>query len=99
MTEPAELTIADAPHNARYEAHLGDRLVGIVDYRLYPDRITLVHTEVLEEFEGQGFAARLARFALDDARSRGLRVRPACPYVAAWLVRHPEYEDIIYRPA
>ena len=93
------LTIADEPAADRYEARLGDELVGIIDYRLYPDRITLVHTEILPEHEGRGIASRLARFALDDARHRGLRVRPSCPYVAAYLQRHPEYADIIYRPA
>lgn len=93
-----ELTIGDQPAASRYEARLGDELVGIVDYRRYPERITLVHTEVLPEHEGRGIASRLARFALEDARRRGLLVRPSCPYVAAYLQRHPEYADLIYRP-
>ena len=57
--------------------------------------ITLVHTEVRDEFEGQGHAATLARGALDDARSRGLRVVPSCPYIASYVEKHPEYADLV----
>ena len=46
-------------------------------------------------FEGQGLGARLARFALDDARERGLRVVPLCPFIAAFVKRHPEYQDLV----
>jgi uncharacterized protein len=37
----------------------------------------------------------LARFALDDARSRGLQVRPVCTFVRSWLERHPDYSDLV----
>jgi uncharacterized protein len=37
----------------------------------------------------------LARFALDDARARGLRVRPDCPFVARFIRAHPEYQDLV----
>ena len=57
--------------------------------------IRLVHTEVLPAFSGQGHAATLARSALDDARARGLTVRPDCPYVASYIEKHPEYADLV----
>lgn len=31
---------------------------------------------------------------LDDVRERGLRVEPACSFVASWLDKHPEYADL-----
>ena len=37
----------------------------------------------------------LVRFALDDARRRGLKVIAICPYVQQYLVRHPEDRDIV----
>lgn len=85
----------DAPDRHRYELRAGDELVGIIDYRLHGDVIRLIHTEVPEEFGGQGHAATLARAALDDARSRGLTVRPDCPYVASYIEKHPEYADLV----
>ncbi len=90
-----DIVFADAPDRSRYELRAGDELVGLIDYRLAGDVITLVHTEVPEAFGGQGYAARLARGALDDARSRGLRVVPSCPYVAAYVDKHPDYADLV----
>jgi predicted GNAT family acetyltransferase len=66
-------------------------LAGFLVYRLRGDRIVLVHTEVFPEFEGAGVGSGLARHALEDARSRGLGVVPRCPFVLAYLRRHPEY--------
>jgi predicted GNAT family acetyltransferase len=85
----------DAPDRHRYELRAGDELVGIIDYRLHGDVIRLVHTEVPAAFSGQGHASTLARSALDDARSRGLTVRPDCPYVASYIKKHPEYADLV----
>jgi uncharacterized protein len=37
------------------------------------------------------------RGALDDMRARGLKVAPVCPFVAAYIRRHPEYADLVGR--
>ncbi|HSU01695.1 MAG TPA: GNAT family N-acetyltransferase [Nocardioides sp.] len=79
----------------RFELRDGDEVLGFIVYRLADDHITLVHTEVDPAHEGQGHAATLARGALDDARQRGLRVVPSCPYVAAYIGKHPEYADLV----
>lgn len=85
----------DAPDHHRYELRAGGELVGFIDYRLHGETIRLIHTEVPPEHGGQGYAATLARAALDDARERGLSVRPDCPYVAAYVGKHPEYADLV----
>lgn len=54
-----------------------------------------VHTGVPPELEGRGIAGQLAKFALDDARARGLRVVARCPYVAAYIERNPEYAELL----
>jgi len=90
-----DIEFADAPDRHRYELRSGDELIGMVAYRLDGDVITLVHTEVASTHSGHGYAATLARGALDDARSRGLRVVPSCPYVASYLEKHPEYADLV----
>ena len=95
MTGPPGVVITDAPDHERYEAGLDGVLVGILQYVIKRGRIALVHTEVFPGFEGRGIAAGLARFALDDARRRGLRVIASCPYVKRYLETHPEYHDIV----
>jgi uncharacterized protein len=89
------LVVSDATNAQRYEAHLDDELAGVLEYVDKRGRIALVHTEVAPAFEGRGIGAALARFALDDARSRGLRVIASCPFVRSYLARHPEDHDIV----
>jgi predicted GNAT family acetyltransferase len=95
VTETAELTVRDNPEELRYELHRGDTIVGEIRYRSEPGMVVLVHTEVSPSSEGQGFGARLVAGALDDIRARGLRVVPFCPFVSAYIRRHPEYADLI----
>ncbi len=90
-----EPDIIDAEAARRYEARLEGELAGFIDYKLTHGRIALIHTEVLPAYEGRGLAAQLARFALDDARRRDLRVVASCPYVRAYVLRHPETQDIV----
>ena len=90
-----DLHISDVPAAGRYEARREGALVGILEYVVKRGRLALVHTEVPPELEGRGIAGALARFALDDARARALRVIPVCPYVRAFLERHPEFADLV----
>ena len=95
MTETAELTVRDNPAELRYELRRGDTIVGEIRYRLKPGEVVLVHTEVSPSSEGHGLGARLVAGALDDIRARGLRAVPLCPFVSAYIRRHPEYADLI----
>lgn len=90
-----DLRITDAAGVERYEATLDGQLAGVLEYVVRRDRIALIHTEVDPSYSGRGIGSKLARFALDDARARGLRVIPSCPYVRAFLERHPEYQDLV----
>jgi hypothetical protein len=54
------------------------------------DIIDLQHTEVPNAERHHGVADALVRAALAWARERELRVIATCPYVQAWLRRHPE---------
>jgi predicted GNAT family acetyltransferase len=90
-----ELRILDNPAGQRYEARLGDRTVGFSEYRRVGDRMIFHHTEVDPAVEGRGVGSRLAQGALDDVRLRGLRITVKCPFITAWLERHPGYEDLL----
>lgn len=91
----SDLVITDSPEESRYEAHLAGTQVGVVEYQLDGDVIMFTHTGVPPEFEGKGIASQLARYVLDDARSRGLEVLPRCPYIAGWIGRHLDYLDLV----
>jgi uncharacterized protein len=77
----------------RFEATV-DGHTGILTYREAAGHVTLIHTEVPPELRGRRIADSLARAALDDARQRRLVVRPLCPFVQAFMKRHPEYADL-----
>jgi predicted GNAT family acetyltransferase len=90
-----DLVVRDNPAELRYEAVRDGQLVGLIRYRTEPGVVVLVHTEVDEAVEGTGVGSRLVRGALDDIRARGLRLVPVCPFVGAYLRRHPEYADLV----
>jgi uncharacterized protein len=88
--------VRDDPERDRYEIVTDDgEVAGFTRYVTRPTRLVLVHTEVDDAFEGQGLGSALAKGALDDARRRGLRVVPLCPFIASYIERHPEYDDLV----
>jgi uncharacterized protein len=95
MAVAESIEVADAPDRDRYELSIDGEVVGSSIYRTRPGLIAFVHTEVDERFEGQGLGDRLIRFALEDARARGLAVLPFCPFVNAFIERHREFEALV----
>lgn len=96
MSETADVVlVTDAPEDGRFEARIQDQLVGIAEYRLDGDLIVFTHTEVADEAEGKGVGGRLVGEALEQVRSRGLRVVARCPFVRSYIERHPEHQDLL----
>jgi predicted GNAT family acetyltransferase len=90
-----EMTVQDNADALRYEITVDGERAGFVTYRLSPGVMTFLHAEVDPAREGRGIGSRLVRDALDDARARGLTVRPRCPFVAAYIERNPDYADLV----
>lgn len=92
-----DIDIKNNPEQKRYEALVDGRVAGFVDYEIADGLITLVHTEVDSEFEGQGVGDALARGSLDDIRaeSHHRRVQPDCPFIAKWIGKHPDYRELV----
>ena len=92
---PEEAEVVDVPEANRYELRIGGLLTGIAAYHRRNGRIAFTHTEIDESLEVGGFGSRLAAAVLDDARRQGVDVIPLCPFIAAYIERHPEYEDLV----
>ncbi len=93
-----EVTVTDNPDAARYEITVDGEGAGFVTYRQSPGAITFLHAEVHPSRERRGLGSQLVRGALDDARSRGLTVRPVCPFVAWFIETHEDYQDLLGGP-
>ena len=80
---------------SRYELYVEDALAGTLEYRYEAGRLVLPRTVIEPAFAGQGLGARLVAGALDDVRARGEQVVPECDFVAAYIERHPAYQNMI----
>lgn len=80
---------------SQYETTIDGQLAYVAYDLEDPDRIVLTHTIVPDALAGRGIAGEVVKHALDDARAQNLKVVPQCSYVAAYIKRHPEYEDLL----
>lgn len=87
-------TVIDNTAEKRYELDLGDDMA-LIEYVLGKGIVVLTHTEVPPKYEGQGIGKELVLAALEDIRRKGLLVVPQCPFVGAYIRRHPEWMDLV----
>jgi hypothetical protein len=85
----AEAAVRDNPDASRFEMAV-DGQIAFLAYQRRPDAIVLTHTEVPPPFRRRGLASLLAKSALEAARAEGMRVIARCPFVRAYLQKHPE---------
>lgn len=78
---------------SRYELSAGGA-TAVLEYESEGEVLVFTHTFVPEALRGQNIAGRLTRFALDDVRQAGKKVRPQCSYTQLFLRRHPEYAPL-----
>jgi predicted GNAT family acetyltransferase len=90
-----DIEVTDNSAEHRYEIRVDGKLAGFTAYRERPGRLEFTHTEIGDEFEGQGLGSKLIGTTLDDVRSRGDAVIPICPFMKAYIERHPEYVDLV----
>ena len=89
------ISLSDNRDAHRFELHKDGVLAGRAEYNLLKGAVMFTHTEVSPQFEGQGLGSKLAAFALDDVRKRGLQVIPVCQYIAGYIRKHPQYQDLV----
>ncbi len=90
-----DVQVVDNERELRYELWIGDERAGFIAYRREPGVVVLVHTDIDPQFEGRGFGSRLVAGTIRDIRTRGLKLVPLCPFVAAYLRRHPDDADLV----
>jgi uncharacterized protein len=99
-TAPPDTEVHDNEAQHRYEISRNGEVLGIAVYLRRGDTVVMVHTEVEPGHDGEGLGSTLAQGALDDVRRRDLHVVPICPFIAGYIRRHPEYQDLVseYQP-
>ncbi|HZW27866.1 MAG TPA: GNAT family N-acetyltransferase [Trueperaceae bacterium] len=93
MSEPAHQVVRNR-EASRFEVEL-DGHVAVLEYVRVRRSLLLVHTGVPEQLEGRGIGSTLARAALDYVRHARLIAVPMCPFVRAYIRRHPEYLELV----
>ncbi|ROQ39834.1 hypothetical protein EDF46_1469 [Frondihabitans sp. PhB188] len=74
------------------------RTVGFAAFQESDSEIAFTHTEVDPAEQGNGYAAVLVQHALDDVKATSdKRVVPACSYVAKYVEKNPQYEELVRR--
>ncbi|HEY9499605.1 MAG TPA: GNAT family N-acetyltransferase [Terrimesophilobacter sp.] len=86
------------PDAHRYTLRIDGELASSVDYSVAGNSISFTHTFTNPKLRGQGFAADIVEFAVDDVESTtDYRVVPMCWYVGKWFDEHPERADLLTR--
>jgi predicted GNAT family acetyltransferase len=85
--------INNRPHH-RYELTVEGHLAATY-YSVADGVITFLHTEVPPELGGKGIGSKLIKGALAQVRADGLMVIAQCPFVKAYIEKHPEYADLL----
>ncbi|MBU0921196.1 N-acetyltransferase [Pseudomonas sp. NP21570] len=89
---------ASVRHDAaqqRYELLVDGQSLGAAEYSEQGERMVFTHTEVDPSLSGQGLGSVLAKGALEDARRRGKRVVPQCEFIASYIERHAQWQDLV----
>ena len=92
MTAPVQVT--NNPAAGQFEI-AEDGQIATLAYSERDGKLYLIHTEVPKALGGRGLASALARTALEYAKQNQLTVVPYCPFVRAYLQRHPEYASLV----
>lgn len=90
MSEQLEISNNEEQQQLEYRA--GNDLATLT-YKFYKKDIAFMHTNVPESLAGKGIASALAASAFEYAKKINKLVMVYCPFVAAYLKKHPELKD------
>jgi predicted GNAT family acetyltransferase len=90
-----DVNVRDVAEASRYEALDGKTVAAYAKYEDRGDVRVFTHTVTESEYEGEGVGSTLIRSALDDTRAKGRKIQPDCPFVKAFVDKHPDYQDLV----
>ncbi len=93
-SDDTQIEVKNNPERHHYEAQVDGR-TAFINYAMHGNTIRYIHTEVPPEMEGQGIGSKLAKFALQEAKERHWKVVPQCPFIAAYVKKHQEYQPLV----
>ncbi|GAB4584135.1 GNAT family N-acetyltransferase [Nocardia sp. IFM 10818] len=94
QTEPTVTQVTDAQPQ-HYAIHVDGERAGLTAYLDKDGQRIFFHTEIGDRFAGRGLASKLIAAALADTRAAGLRIVPICPFVAGYLEKHHDFDDLV----
>ena len=95
VDDAADIVVRDNVESRTYDAMMGDEIAGTLVYELEGPRIVLTNTAVQSHLQHHGIGTKLLTAALDDIRSKGMKVTILCPVVNDFIDNHPEYADLV----
>jgi predicted GNAT family acetyltransferase len=93
--EVPDTEIVDNPDVYRYELRHGGSVVGVVQYRIDGDIMTIPHVEVAGHLRGQGVSGPFLDEVLARIEARGMKVIPTCGYAASHIAARPELRHLV----
>lgn len=88
------ISLVDNEARSRFEFDLEGQM-GLIDYRKEGGRVHLLHTEVPAALGGRGYGSEMVKQALAEIKKDGDRVVPRCSFVAAYIDKNPEWQDMV----
>ena len=95
MAVDAPVTVRDDAERHRFELLVDGEVAGFTAYSREGNAFAFTHTEIDDDHEGEGLGSQLVRGVLEQARANGASVLPYCPFVASYLKKHPELQDLV----
>ena len=96
MAEAPTITLEDGPTKGRYVARIeGLPEAEMTFSRSNPHLVIVDHTGVPDEMRGMGVGKALVERIVHDAREKGFKIIPLCPFARATFERHPDWRDVL----
>ncbi|HSI71695.1 MAG TPA: GNAT family N-acetyltransferase [Fimbriimonas sp.] len=90
-----EYEVVHLPERERYELRQRDATIGYLAATARGGTLLMPYIEIEPAHRGRNLSSVLLRRALEDVRSRGLKVMPLCPVVGAFLRRNEAFRDLV----
>lgn len=92
------ISLEEKGAKGRYVAHVaGEADVGEMTFSRLSEKLIIVdHTGVPDSLRGMGVGQALAQHVVAEARAKGFKIVPLCPFLRGQFERHhPEWADVM----